>query len=131
MMDLALLVLRICLGVVFVGHGLQAAFGMMGGPGINGFSNMLSGMGFKPAILWAYLGAYVELVGGLLLIGGIFTRLAALSIMIFMVVAVVKVHLSKGFFIQSGGFEYNFVLIGICLALLLTGPGQFGLLKKF
>lgn len=131
MVDSAILVLRLCLGVVFVAHGAQAALGMLGGPGINGFSDMLAGLGFKPALFWAYLGAYIELVGGLCLILGIFTRAAALFILIFMIVAAVKVHLAKGFFLQSGGFEYNFVLICICIALMLLGPGKYRILSKF
>jgi len=131
MVDLAVLVLRICLGVVFVAHGLQAALGMFGGSGINVFSDMLASLGFKPALFWAYLGAYVELIGGLFIILGIFTRGAALLILIFMVVAAFKVHLAKGFFIQAGGFEYNFVLICVCIALMLLGPGKFRVFNKF
>ena len=131
MVNLALLVLRLCLGIVFVAHGLQVAFGLFSGSGIQGFANMLAGMGFKPSIFWSYLSAYTELIGGLCLILGIFTRFAAFSILIFMLVAVVKVHLTKGFFIQAGGYEYNFVLIAICLALMLAGPGKFALIKKF
>jgi len=131
MIDLAIFVLRICLGVVFMAHGLQAVLGMFGGPGINGFSDMLASLGFKPALFWAYLGAYVELIGGLFIILGIFTRGAALFILIFMVVAAFKVHLAKGFFIQAGGFEYNFVIICICIALMLSGPGKFSIHAKF
>lgn len=130
MIDLAILVLRICLGIVFIAHGAQVAFGMFSGPGINGFSQMLSGMGFKPSAFWAYLSAYTELIGGLCLILGIFTRLAAFSILVFMLVAVLKAHWSKGFFIQSGGFEYNFVIMCICLALMIAGPGKFSFFKK-
>ncbi|OGX46195.1 MAG: hypothetical protein A3G38_01720 [Omnitrophica WOR_2 bacterium RIFCSPLOWO2_12_FULL_51_8] len=127
MMDLALLVLRICLAVVFLGHGLQAAFGIFGGPGINGFSQMLAGLGFKPALFWAYIGAYTELISGLLLLVGLFTRLAAALILIFMLVAALTVHVSKGFFIQSGGFEYNFVLSCVSIALIMLGAGKFRL----
>jgi len=104
---------------------------MFGGPGINGFSDMLASLGFKPAIFWAYVGAYVELLGGIFIIFGIFTRAAALFILIFMVVAAFKVHLAKGFFIQAGGFEYNFVLICVCIALMLLGPGKFSIHAKF
>lgn len=125
MQDWVCLILRICLGVVFVGHGLQKAFGLFSGPGIDGFSQFLSSLGFKPAIFWAYLAAYVELVGGLSLLLGIFTRIAAAFILILIIVAALKVHITKGFFLQSGGFEYTFVLACICLALMLMGPGRF------
>jgi putative oxidoreductase len=47
-----------------------------------------------------------------------------------MLVAVITVHMPKGFFIQSGGFEYNFVLMCICVALMLTGSGKFGMTPK-
>ncbi len=127
MIDWAILVLRVCLAAVFIGHGLQAAFGMFGGPGINGFSQMLSGLGFKPALFWAFLGAYAELVGGLALLLGLFVRGAAALLLIFMLVATLKVHISKGFFIQSGGFEYNFVIICVCVVLFLLGAGKFSL----
>lgn len=129
MVDFALLILRVALAAVFIGHGMQVAFGSFGGPGIKVFSDMLSGMGFKPALFWAYLSAYTELIGGILLLLGVFTRFAAFAIFIFMLVAVIKVHLAKGFFMQTGGFEYNFVLICICLALILSGPGKYSLNK--
>jgi len=131
MYDTAVLILRVCLGIVFVAHGAQVAFGMFGGPGIEGFSNALSGLGFKPAVFWAYIGAYTELIGGLFLMAGFLTRIAAAFIFIFIVVAAFKVHLAKGFFIQNGGFEYNFVIACICLALMITGAGKFSVLKKF
>jgi len=130
MADLAILILRISLAAVFVAHGLQAAFGLFGGPGISGFTNMLSGLGFKQAALWAYVGAYTELIGGLFLLLGIFTRISAFFILIFMIVAVLKVHWTKGFFIQAGGFEYNFVILCVCIALIILGGGKFGITKK-
>lgn len=130
MLDLAILVLRLGLGVMFVAHGLQMAFGMFGGSGVTGFSKMLSSLGFSPAIFWAYLAAYTVLIGGLFLILGILTRVSAFFLLIFIVVAAVKVHWSKGFFLPAG-FEYTFIIACVCLALLLLGPGKFSLLDRF
>jgi putative oxidoreductase len=130
MIDLALLILRLGLGVMFVAHGLQT-FGMFAGPGIKEFSGFLSGLGFSPAIVWAYIGACSELIGGIFVILGILPRISALLLMIFIVVAAYKVHLSKGFFIQSGGFEYTFIIACICLALIIAGSGKFSLFNKF
>lgn len=130
MLDTSLLVLRLCLAVVFIGHGLQVAFGAFGGSGIQGFSGMLANMGFKPALFWTYLVAYTQLIAGLLLAVGLLTRVAAFSLFIFMLVAAIKVHITKGFFLQTGGFEYNFVLICICVALMLSGSGKFGITPK-
>jgi putative oxidoreductase len=130
MIDLALLVLRLGLGIMFFLHGLQA-FGMFAGPGIKGFAGFLTELGFSPALFWAYIGVYTELVGGLLLMFGILTRASALFLLIFIALAGFKVHLSKGFFIQSGGFEYTFIIACICVALIIAGAGKFRLFNKF
>ena len=130
-MEWAALVLRIGLGIMFASHGLQKAFGMFGGPGIGGFSEMLSGMGFKPALFWAYLAAYAELVGGLFLVAGIFTRGASFLLLVLIIVAAVKVHLARGFFLSAGGFEYTFIIACICLALIIMGGGKYSLFNRF
>ena len=127
MLDLGILVLRLGLGIMFMAHGLQMAFGLFGGPGVKGFSGMLSGLGFVPAIFWSYVASYTVLLGGLFLIVGIQTRPVAVLLLIFILTAGIKVHLSKGFFITNGGFEYTFVIAAACLALILLGPGKFGI----
>ena len=129
-MDLASLVLRLGLGVIFIGHGSQKAFGAFGGSGIKGFSEMLSSLGFVPALFWAYLAGYTELVCGVLLVFGILTRLSSALLLVVMAVAVYKVHLSKGFFLSAGGFEYGFLIICACIALILMGGGRLGLMPK-
>lgn len=116
----AILILRLGLGIMFVAHGLQMAFGLFRGPGIAGFSKMLSSLGFSPAVPWAYLAAYTALLGGILLILGLYLKIAALFLIIFMLVAALKVHLVKGFFITDGGFEYNFIIICALLALYIA-----------
>lgn len=131
MASVASLVLRIGLGVMFAAHGLQKVFGMFEGPGIGGFSKMLSGLGFVPPVFWAYVVAFVELIGGLCLILGIFTRIFSLLLCVVMVVAIAIVHLSNGFFMSAGGFEYQFIIICALITLLLLGPGKLALLKKF
>jgi putative oxidoreductase len=130
MADLGILILRLGLGIMFTAHGLQKTFGMFGGPGIKGFSGMLSGLGFAPAIFWAYLAACTELAGGLLLIAGLQVRLVSSLLLILIVVAAVKVHISKGFFLSNGGFEYTFVIAAVCLALILLGAGKFAISGK-
>jgi len=130
MIDLGILVLRLALGIMFVAHGLQMAFGLFGGSGVKGFSQMLSGLGFAPAILWAYVASYTVLLGGLFVIAGVQTRLAAALLLIFILTAGVSVHLRKGFFLSNGGFEYTFIIAAICLALILLGPGKFNIFNK-
>ncbi|MFA4992694.1 MAG: DoxX family protein [Candidatus Omnitrophota bacterium] len=130
MLNWGILVLRLALGIMFMAHGLQMAFGLFGGPGVKGFSQMLSGLGFVPAILWAYVAAYTVLLGGLLVIIGVQTRLVSTMLLIFILTAAITVHLTKGFFLSNGGYEYNFIIAAICLALILLGPGKFILFKK-
>ncbi|MDD5408637.1 MAG: DoxX family protein [Candidatus Omnitrophica bacterium] len=130
MLNWGILVLRLALGIMFMAHGLQMAFGLFGGPGVKGFSQMLSGLGFAPAIFWSYVASYTVFIGGLLVIIGLQTRLASALLLIFILTAAIKVHLAKGFFLSNGGFEYNFIIAAICLALILLGPGKFIMFKK-
>lgn len=131
MFDIAVLTLRIALGIMFATHGLQKAFAMFSGPGIGGFSEMLSGLGFAPSIFWAYLAGYTELIGGLFLALGILPRASAFSLLILIIVATIKVHLKNGLFLSNGGFEYNMIIMSICIAIILLGAGKFSLMNKY
>ena len=129
-MDWASLVLRLGLGTMFLAHGLQMGFGLYKGPGVCGFAKMLSGMGFGAPTFFAYLAAYTCLIGGTALIIGFCTRIATIPLIIFMLVAVIKVHLKKGFFLADGGYEYNFIIIAALIALFILGSGKFGISEK-
>ncbi|MFQ5810555.1 MAG: DoxX family protein [Armatimonadota bacterium] len=120
------LLARIALGVVFVAHGSQKLFGAFGGHGPSGtIAFMHDSLGI-PAFL-AVLAMVTEFFGGLAVLVGLFTRLAALGITCVMAVAVFKVHLSSGFFSQAGGFEYPFALGLLALALVFGGAGKWSL----
>jgi len=125
--DLASVPLRFGLGIMFLFHGLQKAFGLFGGSGIQKFSDMLMGLGFPNTMFWAYFVAYLEITGGILLIVGLLTRFSAFALAVLMVVAAVKVHLPNGFSFMKGGFEYNFIIVCACLALSLLGGGEFSM----
>jgi putative oxidoreductase len=124
-----LLIVRVFLGVIFFAHGAQKVFGLFGGPGLKGtIGYFRSSLGVPPAL--AVLAALVECFGGLAVFVGLLTRLAALGLVVVMLVAVAKVHWRNGFFLnmslQPGkghGFEFNFALIGMALALLVGGGG--------
>jgi len=126
MVDLGLLVLRLGLGIMFFAHGLQMALGRLGGPGVKGFAVGLAKMGFVNPLGWSYLACYTVLIGGghVDFWGG---RKSCLGVLVhcFIATAAVTVHISKGFFISQGGFEYNFVIACGCIALILAGPGKF------
>jgi putative oxidoreductase len=110
---------RIIVGVVFVMHGYQKWFVYKPAGTVNAFH----GMGFPPAAAYAAMTA--ELVCGSLLVLGLFTRLAAIPIVITMAVAVIQVHLPHGFYlVPGGGFEYALTLGVAALGLVLAGPGS-------
>jgi putative oxidoreductase len=113
---LGLLVLRLALGAVMIAHGYQKIFG-----GMPQFMQMLQHMGI-PAWM-GYLTVAAEFGGGILLVAGFLTRLAALAIFIDMVVAIIKVHLHNGLFSKNGGFEFPMVCGAIAFSLIWSGAG--------
>jgi putative oxidoreductase len=119
-------ILRIGLGGILIPHGCQKLFGMFGGQGLSANAALFDRIGYSPGMFWGTLVGCTELVGGILLILGLFTRFAAAAVFIFMIVAV-KFTSAKGFFWTNGGFEFA-LLIGICaLYFLLRGGGHWSL----
>jgi putative oxidoreductase len=110
---------RIVLGFIFMMHGGQKLF-VFGLPGVARF---LGGLGFHPAMFWAVIVTFNELLGGIAVLTGFLTRWAALLIAIEMTVVILRVKLTKGLF-QPQGFELELALWAICLTLVLTGPGK-------
>ena len=121
-----LFIVRIMLGIIFIAHGGQKLLGVFGGPGLQGFAQWAWTTMKLPAFL-AYLAAFAEFVGGILLFLGVASELGALMIIPVMIGAVFLVHWSQGFFSQNGGFEYPFSLIFFLLAIVIGGPGKFAL----
>ncbi len=119
-------ILRIGLGGILIPHGCQKLFGMFGGMGLSGNAALFDRLGYTPGMFWGTLVACTELIGGALLVLGLFTRFAAAGVLIFMIVAV-KFTSAKGFFWSTQGFEYP-LLIGICaLFFLIRGGGPWSL----
>jgi putative oxidoreductase len=115
--------IRLGLGSVFMGHGAQKVLGSFGGPGFNSFISGQTPFPFmRPAWLWLAAAALSELIGGILILLGLFTRIGALLIACIMLTAVFGVHLPAGFFLPKG-YEYAMVLLAISLALLISGGG--------
>ncbi len=127
LLDIALLILRLVLGLLFIGHGTQKLFGWFGGHGLKGAEMMFGGMGMKPARLWALVASLSETLGGLGLVLGFLTPIAAALIIGVMLVAIIKVHWAKGVWNMQGGFEYNLMNIAASIVLGLVGPGLYSI----
>jgi putative oxidoreductase len=126
-MDVGILLLRATVGLTLAAHGTRKLFGWFGGPGLEKTAQGLATLGFRPPLGHAYLVGLAEAAGGALLALGFFTPLAAAVIAAVMIVAAVSAHVKRGFFITSGGFEYNLVLGVAGLSVAFTGPGAISL----
>ena len=127
--DVALTILRVVLGVVFLAHGSQKMLGLFGGYGFHATMGFFTHMGMPAAV--AFLIICTEFFGGLGLVVGLLTRIAALGIAGLMIGAIFMVHLPNGFFMnwagsQKGeGIEYHLLVLAMSAALLLRGGGAF------
>ena len=122
--DLAILLIRLGVGLTFAAHGAQKAFGWWGGPGLKGWRGAIAGMGFRPVPLFVAVSVLAELGGGLMLAAGILTPAAAAVLVAQSVVIILKVHWKNGFFNTRGGFEFPLLLAVAAAAVGVAGPGQ-------
>src|SRR6059058_2380519 len=124
----AITILRLVLGIVFFAHGAQKMFGWFGGYGFTGTMGFFTGAMHIPAV-FAFLAIAAEFFGGLGLIFGFLTRIAAFGITVNMLVAIAMVHAQFGFFMnwagtQKGeGFEFHLLALGITVFLIIRGAG--------
>lgn len=124
--DAALLIARIALGLPFLYHGAQIAFGAFGGPGLAGF---VAASGGKLPLAAAVLVGYGEFLGGLGVLFGVLSRIASAGLMLIMLGAIFVVHLPNGYNSQKGGFEYALTLALLALVIIVVGPARWMLGK--
>jgi putative oxidoreductase len=127
MLALGLLIIRVVVGLLFVGHGAQKLFGWFGGYGPKGTGGWFESIGMKPGVAMAVLAGLMELVGGLLFALGLLTPFAAILLALTMIVAIVKVHGPNGLWSTANGYEYQLVLLVIFIGVALTGAGAYSL----
>jgi putative oxidoreductase len=118
---------RTIVGGLFVGHGTQKLFGWFGGGGLDKTSAGFESLGLRPGRRNATAAGLSEAVGGALLAAGLFTPLAAASLIGTMITAIRTVHWKNGVWSSNGGYEYNLVLIAAIVALVETGTGALSL----
>lgn len=117
--NLALLIVRVAVGVTMAMHGINKVKG-----GLDGVAGWFDSMGMRPGRLHARFAAYGEIAAGLCLAAGLLTSFAALGFVGLMAVAAYTVHLDKGFFILDEGWEYVFVLGVVAVTIAMLGPGE-------
>ena len=129
--DLGLMLLRVGLGALLIAHGLQKAFGLWGGTGLDGFQQSLADLGYQHAGILTYVAAGGQIAAGVLLVLGLFTPLAAAAAVAYLVnalLAAVVAQPESGWFpfFLPDGHEYQVTLLVLAAALCLTGPGRYG-----
>jgi putative oxidoreductase len=126
--DLALLVLRVAVGIVIAMHGfLKLGWVGKGGSPANVAGWFENGLGFKPGVFWAWVSIFAEALGGILLAIGLFGPFPAIAVAADLVVVTIVAHVPKGFWAQAGGWEFPVPLAAGALAIGLIGNGQYSL----
>ncbi|MEV6805686.1 DoxX family protein [Streptomyces sp. NPDC051132] len=125
-MDTGVLLLRLVVGLLIAGHGVQKVSFRLGGDGLAGGTEEFRRDGFRGGRLTALVAGASQVGSGLFLAAGLLTPLAAMAAMGVMTVAgTVKRH--KGLWVQNDGYEYPLVLVVVSAALALSGPGRWSL----
>lgn len=121
------LALRLPIGLILTAHGCQKLFGWFGGFGLEVTGQFMDSIGLHPGFLMALFAGSAEFLGGIGLMLGLFTRVAAASSAITLLVALVVVHLDKGFFLATHGIEYALALVSATTALAIMGGGSYSI----
>jgi putative oxidoreductase len=123
MLPIAATFVRVVVGIMFLMH--VATKFKMGADAVA--ANVFSKNGIEPALMWVYVIMFLELVGGICLIVGLFTRLVAAALAIEMLVALLFVHLTKGYAAGGGGYEYVLLIGAVCFVIAIRGGGPYSI----
>ena len=130
-MALGKLLLRIVVGGLFIGHGMQKLNGSFGGRGLAGTTGFMESLNMRPGRRNALAASWSEVAGGAGIALGAGTPFAAAALVGTMATAIRKVHYGNGPWVSNGGFEYNAVLIAVVTALADDGPGPISIDAAF
>ena len=115
--------LRLAMGIAFIGHGAQKVLGAFGGPGLSKFSSFPAPFSFmRPSAAWMAAAAFAELIGGVFVLLGLFTRAGAFLIICVMLTVILGLQWPR--FFAPQGIELALAFLGTALALLVLGGGQ-------
>jgi putative oxidoreductase len=121
MLPVAATFVRIIVGIMFLTH-VSVKFHI--GPDAVA-ANIMAKNGIEPALLWAYVVMALEVAGGICLIIGLFTRFFAAALAIEMLIALLFVHLPKGYAASAGGYEYVLLIGAVCFVIAIRGGGPY------
>ena len=119
--DFGLVPARMALGASMVFHG----YGKLAGEGPKKTGQMFEQLGIQPGKHWGIATGLAEVFAGAGALLGLWTRPAAIAVLVTQGVALAKVHAKNGYDITKGGYEYNVALMAIAAAMLAAGPGRF------
>jgi putative oxidoreductase len=121
MLPIAGTLVRIVVGLMFLMH-VSTKFKLGAGAVA---ANVFAKNGIEPALMWTYVVMFMESVGGVCLIIGLFTRFVAAALAIEMLVALLFVHLGKGYAAGGGGYEYVLLIGAVCFLIAIRGGGPY------
>ena len=119
--DIAYTLVRVVVGVMFLVH-VSGKFKIGAGAVA---ANILAKNGIEPSLVWAYIIIALELIGGACLVVGLFTRFFGAALAIEMLIALIAVHLPKGYAAGAGGYEYVLLIGACCFLIALRGGGPY------
>jgi len=122
-----ILLIRLIVGLGIAAHGSQKLFGWFGGYGLKGTGGFFETLGFRPGPAFAFLAGCGEFGGGVLIALGFLGPVGAMLVTGTMVVAIMTVHISKGFFASNGGYEVPLIYAAAAFATAFAGPGTLSL----
>jgi putative oxidoreductase len=119
--EIAFTLVRVIIGFIFFMHG----WGKITGAGVAGVTTYMANQGLEPGALFALAAMFLEVVGGICIIIGLFTRFFAAAMAIELAVAFLVVHFKAGFPVGKGGFEYVLLLGIVMFAIAIRGGGPY------
>ncbi len=123
MFPVAATLVRVVVGVMFLMH----VSGKFNAGAATVAANVFAKNGIEPALMWVYVVMFLEVVGGACLIVGLFTRFFAAALAIEMLIALLFVHLARGYAAGGGGYEYVLLIGAVCFTLAIRGGGPYSL----
>jgi putative oxidoreductase len=124
--ELSYALVRVVMGIILFVHG----WGKVTGAGLNGVAGYMGKLGLQPGIVFASSAMFLETIGALCLAIGLFTRFFAAALAIELLIALVTVHLAKGFGVGGGGYEYVLLLGIVLFSIAIRGGGPYSVDAK-